>query len=199
MGAGSGKPLDQVTRRQQIDPAPEAHTAQPLTGAHPVAQSHQRRHALPAKACRHTEQQWSPPCRDADKEPLRAVHFAWFTEQQRIGILMFEVIDAAGSRTPLHCNIDRGDVDRQLNRIGMQEAMLVDFGCAKRHAIGWREERIGVIGCCAFRVAADERGQRRQRQRQWREAGADTQQDACQTDAKPHDWRGNRFKSGDSR
>ena len=112
---------------------------------------------------------------------------------------MFKVIDAARSRAALHRNIDRGDVDRQLNRIGMQEAMLIDFGYAKRHTIRWREERISVIGRCAFRVTIDERGQRRQRQRQWREAGADTQQDACQTDAKPHDWRGNRFKSGDSR
>jgi hypothetical protein len=175
MGAGSGKPLDQVTRRQQIDPTAEAHAAQPLTGAHPVAQSHQRRGALPAKACCHTEQQRSPRCRDADKELLETVRFTRFTEQQRIRGVMFEMIDTAGSRTALDRNIDGGDVDRQLNRIGMQEAMLIDFSCAKHSAIGWREERIGIIGCCAFRVAADKRSKRRQRQRQWREARTDSQ------------------------
>jgi hypothetical protein len=162
MGAGSRMPLDQVAWHQQIDPASKAHAAQSLTRAHPIAQSHQRRHALPAKACRHNKQQRSPHCRDADKEPLRAICFARFTEQQRIGILMFEVIDATGSRATLYRNIDRGDIDRQLSRIGVQEAMLVDLGCAKRHTIGWCKERIGIIGRCAFRVAADERSQRRQ-------------------------------------
>jgi hypothetical protein len=86
-----------------------------------------------------------------------------------------------------------------LNGVGVQEAMLVEFVCAKRDAVGRREERIGVVRRCALRVAAEERGNCGERQRQWCEARTEAQQNACETDPQAHNRRCCRFETRDAR